>query len=136
MAGNFFTTICKTLTLMFSLVIVYFLLIQQDEEFYLQNVLNLIVPLLVIFYLILGDSFRKQLNMQPFYEHHRPCWRYNRIHVHSWHWDLKERLWWDRTFQLSPQCQAYYSGSLKPMRSLFNLISYFYLSFSYLLILF
>lgn len=83
MAGNFFTTICKTLTLMFSLVIVYFLLIQQDEEFYLQNVLNLIVPLLVIFYLILGDSFRKQLNMQPFYEHHRPCWRYNRIHVHS-----------------------------------------------------
>lgn len=52
MAGNFFTTICKTLTLMFSLVIVYFLLIQQDEEFYLQNVLNLIVPLLVIFNLI------------------------------------------------------------------------------------
>jgi len=46
--GNFFTTICKTLILMFSLIIVYFLLIQQDEEFYFHNVLNLIVPLLVI----------------------------------------------------------------------------------------
>lgn len=59
MAGNFFTTICKTLILMFSMVIVYFLLIQQNEEFYLQNALNLIVPLLVIKILILGDSFRQ-----------------------------------------------------------------------------
>lgn len=47
MEGNFFTTICKILILMFSLIIVYFLLIQQDEEFYLHNILNLVVPLLV-----------------------------------------------------------------------------------------
>lgn len=50
MEGNFFTTICKTLILMFSLIVVYFLLIQQDEEFYFHNMLNLIVPLLVRFY--------------------------------------------------------------------------------------
>ena len=51
MEGNFFMTICKTLILMFSLVVVYFLLIQQNEEFYFQNIVNLLVPLLVIFYL-------------------------------------------------------------------------------------
>lgn len=83
MAGNFFTTICKTIILMFSLVIVYFLLIQQDEEFYLQNVLNLIVPLLVILIINLGDSFREQLNMQPLHEHYRFSWRLNSFYVHS-----------------------------------------------------
>jgi hypothetical protein len=63
--GNFFMTICKTFILMTSMIVVYFLLIQKNESFYFQNVANLIVPLLVIifYYINLGDSFRKQLNL-------------------------------------------------------------------------
>lgn len=44
---------------MLSLIIVYFLLIQKDEEFYFHNILNLIVPLLVIFYLNSGNFIRQ-----------------------------------------------------------------------------
>jgi len=51
MMGDLYITLSKILILMFSLVVVYVLLIQKDEGFYFQNIANLIVPLLVIIFL-------------------------------------------------------------------------------------
>ena len=62
------------------------LLIQQNEEFYFKNIVNLIVPLLVILFIylfILGDSICKQLNLQLFAQRYRINWRHNSIYVYS-----------------------------------------------------
>jgi hypothetical protein len=48
MMGDLYMTLAKILILMFSLIVVYILLIQKDEAYYFQNIVNLVVPLLVI----------------------------------------------------------------------------------------
>jgi hypothetical protein len=53
MMGDLYMALAKILILMFSLVVVYILLIQKDEEFYFQNIINLVIPLLVLFNLYL-----------------------------------------------------------------------------------
>jgi hypothetical protein len=53
MMGDLYMTLAKILILMFSLVVVYILLIQKDEDFYFHNIINLVIPLLVLFILYL-----------------------------------------------------------------------------------
>jgi hypothetical protein len=53
MMGDLYMALAKILILMFSLVVVYILLIQKDEDFYFHNIINLVIPLLVLFILYL-----------------------------------------------------------------------------------